>query len=61
MSDQNPVFIPGPTNIPDRLLNAMHMQTRDHRSPDFVETLAPVLRDCKRIFGTDTFSFTGFE
>ncbi|GGB81557.1 serine--glyoxylate aminotransferase [Marinobacterium zhoushanense] len=53
MSDQNPVFIPGPTNIPDRLLNAMHMQTRDHRAPDFVETFAPVLQDCKRVFGTE--------
>lgn len=64
MTDQNPVFIPGPTNIPDRLRNAMHVQTRDHRSPDFVETLAPVLRDCKRIFGAEageiiTFPSTG--
>jgi alanine-glyoxylate transaminase/serine-glyoxylate transaminase/serine-pyruvate transaminase len=54
MSDQNPVFIPGPTNIPGRLLNAMHVQTRDHRSPDFVATLAPVLNDLKRIFATET-------
>jgi alanine-glyoxylate transaminase/serine-glyoxylate transaminase/serine-pyruvate transaminase len=42
----------------------MHLQTRDHRSPDFVATLAPILRDCKRIFGTDsgeviTFPSTG--
>ena len=36
MSDQNPVFIPGPTNIPDRLRAAMQVQTRDHRAPDFV-------------------------
>ena len=42
MSDQNPVFIPGPTNIPDRLRRAMMIQTRDHRAPDFVETLRPV-------------------
>tara|TARA_R110002094_G_scaffold34954_13_gene47346 strand:+ start:368 stop:1534 length:1167 start_codon:yes stop_codon:yes gene_type:complete len=54
MSDQNPLFIPGPTNIPNRLLNAMRVQTRDHRAPDFVETFAPVLQDCKRVFGTDT-------
>ncbi|MDG1127821.1 MAG: aminotransferase class V-fold PLP-dependent enzyme [Paracoccaceae bacterium] len=54
MSDQNPVFIPGPTNIPDRLRLAMHVQTRDHRAPDFVETLAPVLEDTKRVFGTTT-------
>ncbi|MBR9867350.1 MAG: aminotransferase class V-fold PLP-dependent enzyme [Oceanospirillales bacterium] len=54
MTDQNPVFIPGPTNIPDRLRNAMHLQTRDHRAPDFVETFAPVLNDCKRVFGTES-------
>lgn len=52
MSDQNPVFIPGPTNIPDRLRAAMHVQTRDHRAPDFVETFAPVLEDTKKVFGT---------
>lgn len=52
MSDQNPVFIPGPTNIPDRLRAAMHVQTRDHRAPDFVETFAPVLQDTKKVFGT---------
>ena len=52
MSSQNPVFIPGPTNIPDRLLNAMHVPTRDHRAPDFVDTFAPVLEETKRVFGT---------
>lgn len=54
MSNQNPVFIPGPTNIPDRLRNAMHIQTQDHRAPNFVETFAPVLQDCKQVFGTQT-------
>lgn len=52
MSDQNPVFIPGPTNIPDRLRAAMQVQTRDHRAPDFVDTFAPVLEDTKKVFGT---------
>lgn len=52
MSDQNPVFIPGPTNIPDRLRLAMHVQTRDHRAPDFVETFRPILEGCKKVFGT---------
>lgn len=53
MSDQNPVFIPGPTNIPDRLRAAMQIQTRDHRAPDFAETFKPVLDGCKKVFGTD--------
>lgn len=52
MSDQNPVFIPGPTNIPDRLRRAMQVQTQDHRSPAFVNTFAPVLEGCKTVFGT---------
>ena len=52
MSDQNPVFIPGPTNIPDRLRRAMQVQTQDHRSPAFAAVLAPVLDGCKAVFGT---------
>ncbi|MDQ7071703.1 MAG: aminotransferase class V-fold PLP-dependent enzyme [Rhodobacterales bacterium] len=49
---QNPVFIPGPTNIPDPLRNAMHVQTMDHRAPDFVDVLRPVLDDLKKVFKT---------
>ncbi len=54
MTGQNPVFIPGPTNIPDRIRHAMNMQTMDHRAPDFVDVLAPVLRDLKKLFRTET-------
>lgn len=54
MSSQNPVFIPGPTNIPDRLRAAMNMQTMDHRAPGFVETFRPVLNDTKKVFGSTT-------
>ena len=50
MSGQNPVFIPGPTNIPDRLRYAMSIQTMDHRAPNFVELLAPLLADLKKVF-----------
>ncbi len=49
-SGQNPVFIPGPTNIPDRLRYAMSIQTTDHRAPDFVELLGPLLKDLKKVF-----------
>ena len=54
MSTQNPIFIPGPTNMPDRLRLAMQVQTQDHRSPEFVKTFAPVLEETKRVFGTAT-------
>jgi alanine-glyoxylate transaminase/serine-glyoxylate transaminase/serine-pyruvate transaminase len=54
LTGQNPVFIPGPTNIPDRLRYAMSIQTTDHRAPDFVELLSPLLKDLKKIFKTKT-------
>lgn len=52
MIGQNPVFIPGPTNIPDRLRYAMSIQTMDHRAPDFIELLSPLLDDLKKVFKT---------
>ena len=54
MSDQNLLFIPGPTNIPDRLRQAMDVQTRDHRAPDFVDLMLPVQAGVKEVFGTDS-------
>ncbi|MBY6116076.1 aminotransferase class V-fold PLP-dependent enzyme [Mameliella alba] len=52
MTDQNPVFIPGPTNMPDRLRRALQVQTQDHRAPDFVDVFAPVMADTKKVFGS---------
>jgi alanine-glyoxylate transaminase/serine-glyoxylate transaminase/serine-pyruvate transaminase len=54
MQGQNPVFIPGPTNIPDRLRRAMSVPTLDHRSPDFAALIGPVLEDLKRAFRTES-------
>lgn len=54
MFSQNPVFIPGPTNMPDRLRHAMQVQTADHRAPDFVDVLKPLLADLKKVFKTET-------
>jgi alanine-glyoxylate transaminase/serine-glyoxylate transaminase/serine-pyruvate transaminase len=60
MLGQNPVFIPGPTNIPDVLRAAMAVQTIDHRGPAFADMLAPLLADLKRIFKTETASVVTF-
>ena len=43
MSFQNPVFIPGPTNMPEAVRRACDMPTIDHRSPVFAEILNPCL------------------
>ena len=54
MYNQNPVFIPGPTNMPDRIRQAMNVQTIDHRAPDFADRLKPLLNDLKKVFKTET-------
>lgn len=41
MSFQNPVFIPGPTNMPEDIRKACDMPTIDHRSPLFAQILHP--------------------
>jgi alanine-glyoxylate transaminase/serine-glyoxylate transaminase/serine-pyruvate transaminase len=44
--------IPGPTNVPDRVLRAMDQPTIDHRGPDFAQLGKAVVAGMKRIFGT---------
>ena len=44
--------IPGPTNVPDRVLRAMHRAQEDHRSSAFPDLTHGVLRDLKPVFGT---------
>jgi len=44
--------IPGPTNVPDRVLRAMDMPTMDHRSPEFGALGAEVLEGLKYVFQT---------
>ena len=38
--------IPGPTNVPDRVLRAMDYPTIDHRGPDFAELGLATLEKC---------------
>jgi alanine-glyoxylate transaminase/serine-glyoxylate transaminase/serine-pyruvate transaminase len=44
--------IPGPTNVPDRVLRAMNRPTIDHRSSEFARLSLEVLEGLKRIFQT---------
>lgn len=52
MFEQNPIFIPGPTNVPDRLRRAMDRQTVDHRSPYFGEMLPRLKAGVRKVFNT---------
>ena len=49
---RNFLFVPGPTNVPDRILRAMHVAMEDHRSSDFPKLTLPLYEDLKRIFKT---------
>src|SRR5690349_24732613 len=42
--------IPGPTNVPDRVLRAIDFPTIDHRGPEFGALGKKVLADLKRVF-----------
>ena len=53
MSFQNPVFIPGPTNMPESLRKACDMPTLDHRSSLFAEMLYPALNGVRRILKSE--------
>ena len=44
--------IPGPTNVPDRVLRAIDRPTIDHRGPEFQELGKFVLEGMKRVFRT---------
>ena len=44
--------IPGPTNVPDRVLRAMDMPTIDHRGPQFQALAKRILSGLPAIFGT---------
>ena len=44
--------IPGPTNVPDRVLRAISLPTMDHRGPDFGRLGRQVLEGLQKIFQT---------
>ncbi|MES2144405.1 MAG: L-aspartate--glyoxylate aminotransferase BhcA [Pseudomonadota bacterium] len=51
MSLQNPVFIPGPTNIPESIRKACDMPTIDHRSPAFARVFRPAVAGVRTVLG----------
>jgi alanine-glyoxylate transaminase / serine-glyoxylate transaminase / serine-pyruvate transaminase len=46
--------IPGPTNVPDRILRAIDRPTIDHRGPEFVSLTKGLLHDIRGIFKTES-------
>src|SRR5438270_9574913 len=54
LAGRNFLFVPGPTNVPDRVQRAMMVAMEDHRSSKFPELSTSVLNDLKNIFKTTT-------
>jgi len=54
MPGRNFLFVPGPTNTPDRILRAMHVPMEDHRSSSFPDLTAPIFRDLRKVFKTES-------
>ena len=52
MAGRNFLFVPGPTNVPDRVLRAMAVPMEDHRSPVFPELTRTCLNALKPVFKT---------
>lgn len=53
MAGQNFLFVPGPTNVPDRVQRAMVVSMEDHRSPDFPKITKRITHGLKIVFKTE--------
>ena len=54
MTGRHFLHIPGPTNIPDRILNSMRVAMEDHRSSAFPDLALPLFAGLKKLFQTST-------
>ncbi|HKW41541.1 MAG TPA: aminotransferase class V-fold PLP-dependent enzyme [Gemmatimonadales bacterium] len=54
MPGRNFLFVPGPTNVPERILRAMDRAMEDHRSSAFPELTTGLFRDLQKVFKTTT-------
>jgi alanine-glyoxylate transaminase / serine-glyoxylate transaminase / serine-pyruvate transaminase len=52
MAGRHFLQIPGPTNVPERVLRAMDRAVVDHRGPDLPAVVAEVVAGLRQIFGT---------
>ena len=50
----NHLFIPGPTNVPETVRQAMNVPMQDMRAPDFGDLTLGLFADLKRLFRTET-------
>lgn len=54
MAGTKSLFIPGPTNVPHRIRQAVDIPMEDQRAPDLPAFMLPLFEDVKKIFKTRT-------
>ena len=54
MAGHNFLFVPGPSNVPNRVLRAMAVPMEDHRSVKFPALTQEILAGLKRVFKTES-------
>src|SRR5262245_27868301 len=52
MPGRNFLFIPGPTNVPERIRQALAIPCEDQRAADIPAFTVPLFRDLKQVFKT---------
>ena len=52
LNGQHFLFVPGPTNVPNEVLSAIHRPMEDHRSPNLPNFTLPLFEDLKKVFQT---------
>ena len=52
MAGRNFLFVPGPTNVPDRIQRAMVVSMEDHRSPHFPVLTNTIMTGLKSVYRT---------
>jgi alanine-glyoxylate transaminase/serine-glyoxylate transaminase/serine-pyruvate transaminase len=52
MAGRNFLFVPGPSNVPDRIMRAMHVPMEDHRSAAFPALARSCIEGLKPVFKT---------
>jgi alanine-glyoxylate transaminase/serine-glyoxylate transaminase/serine-pyruvate transaminase len=50
MPGKTSLFVPGPTNMPDRVRQAMDISNEYHRAPGMDKFWHPLINDLKKVF-----------
>ena len=55
------LFVPGPTNMPDRVRQSMDISNEDHRAPGMEKLWHPLIDDLKKFLKQNLLSHSFFQ